>query len=239
MQTFQWKEIGRYLWRILLVLLINLMILAMLLNGGGANALSKYGSRGDEVTQIQERLTELGYDPGTADGIFGTRTQEAVRAFQQDYGLAVDGIAGENTLRALGLLEDSPDDGDAASTEGYGGFSAGDLDLLASIISAEARGEPYEGQVAVGAVIMNRISHPSFPNTLSGVIYQPGAFSCLNDGGINAATAESAYTAAREAINGSDPTGGAVYYYNPAKTTNKWIWSRQVVAIIGAHRFAI
>lgn len=239
MQTFQWKEIGRYLWRILLVLLINLMILAMLLNGGGANALSKYGSRGDEVTQIQERLTELGYDPGTADGIFGARTQEAVRAFQQDYGLAVDGIAGENTLRALGLLEDSPDDGDAASTEGYGGFSAGDLDLLASIISAEARGEPYEGQVAVGAVIMNRISHPSFPNTLSGVIYQPGAFSCLNDGGINAATAESAYTAAREAINGSDPTGGAVYYYNPAKTTNKWIWSRQVVAIIGAHRFAI
>lgn len=239
MQTFQWKEIGRYLWRILLVLLINLMILAMLLNGGGANALSKYGSRGDEVTQIQERLTELGYDPGTADGIFGARTQEAVRAFQQDYGLAVDGIAGENTLRALGLLEDSPDDGDAASTEGYGGFSAGDLDLLASIISAEARGEPYEGQVAVGAVIMNRISHPSFPNTLSGVIYQPGAFSCLNDGGINAATAESAYTAAREAINGSDPTGGAVYYYNPAKTTNKWIWSRQVVAVIGAHRFAI
>lgn len=239
MQTFQWKEIGRYLWRILLVLLINLMILAMLLNGGGANALSKYGSRGDEVTQIQERLTELGYDPGTADGIFGARTQEAVRAFQQDYGLAVDGIAGENTLRALGLLEDSPDDGDAASTEGYGGFSAGDLDLLASIISAEARGEPYEGQVAVGAVIMNRISHPSFPNTLSGVIYQPGAFSCLNDGGINAATAESAYTAAREAINGSDPTGGAVYYYNPAKTTNKWIWSRQVVAIIGAHRFAV
>lgn len=239
MQTFQWKEIGRYLWRILLVLLINLMILAMLLNGGGANALSKYGSRGDEVTQIQARLTELGYDPGTADGIFGARTQEAVRAFQQDYGLAVDGIAGENTLRALGLLEDSPDDGDAASTEGYGGFSAGDLDLLASIISAEARGEPYEGQVAVGAVIMNRISHPSFPNTLSGVIYQPGAFSCLNDGGINAATAESAYTAAREAINGSDPTGGAVYYYNPAKTTNKWIWSRQVVAIIGAHRFAI
>lgn len=239
MQTFQWKEIGRYLWRILLVLLINLMILAMLLNGGGANALSKYGSRGDEVTQIQERLTELGYDLGTADGIFGARTQEAVRAFQQDYGLAVDGIAGENTLRALGLLEDLPDDGDAASTEGYGGFSAGDLDLLASIISAEARGEPYEGQVAVGAVIMNRISHPSFPNTLSGVIYQPGAFSCLNDGGINAATAESAYTAAREAINGSDPTGGAVYYYNPAKTTNKWIWSRQVVAIIGAHRFAI
>lgn len=237
MQTFRWKEIGRYLWRILLVLLINLMILAMLLNGGGANALSKVGSRGEEVAQIQARLTELGYDPGTADGIFGARTQEAVRAFQQDQGLAVDGIAGEMTLRALGLgpEEESTEPGGS----GYGGFSAGDLDLLASIISAEARGEPYEGQVAVGAVIMNRISHPSFPNTLSGVIYQPGAFSCLYDGGINAATAESAYTAAREAINGSDPTGGAVYYYNPAKTTNKWIWSRQVVAVIGAHRFAV
>ena len=238
MQTYKWKEFGRYLWRILLVLLINLMILAMLLNGGGADALSKYGSRGDEVTQIQTRLAELGYDPGTADGIFGSRTQAAVRAFQQDYGLAVDGIVGDNTLRALGLLGDSGG-GSSGGGGSYGGFSAGDIDLLASIISAEARGEPYEGQVAVGAVIMNRIAHPSFPNTLSGVIYQPGAFSCLYDGGINAATADSAYTAAREAINGSDPTGGAVYYYSPAKTTNKWIWSRQVVAVIGAHRFAI
>ena len=238
MQTYKWKEFGRYLWRILLVLLINLMIVAMLLNGGGADALSKYGSRGDEVTQIQTRLAELGYDPGAADGIFGARTQAAVRAFQQDYGLAVDGIVGDNTLRALGLLGDSGG-GSSGGGGSYGGFSAGDLDLLASIISAEARGEPYEGQVAVGAVIMNRIAHPSFPNTLSGVIYQPGAFSCLYDGGINAATADSAYTAAREAINGSDPTGGAVYYYNPAKTTNKWIWSRQVVAVIGAHRFAI
>ena len=241
MQTYKWKELGRYLWRILLVVLINLMILAMLWSGSSADALSKYGSRGDEVTQIQTRLAELGYDPGTADGIFGARTQAAVRAFQQDAGLAVDGIVGDNTLRALGLLgqNDSSGGGGGSNSGGYGGFSAGDIDLLASIISAEARGEPYEGQVAVGAVIMNRISHPSFPNTLSGVIYQPGAFSCLYDGGINAATANSAYTAAREAINGSDPTGGAIYYYNPAKTTNKWIWSRPVVAVIGAHRFAV
>lgn len=233
MKTERAKQIGHYLWRILVVVLVNLMIVLMLWNSGGAKALSKYGSRGEEVTLIQQRLQELGYDPGAADGIYGARTQDAVTAFQRDYGLDADGIAGKNTLAALGLTEGGGSGG------GYGGFSESDLQLLASIISAESRGEPYEGQVAVGAVIMNRIAHPSFPNTLSGVIYQPGAFSCLYDGGINAAVADSAYQAAREAINGSDPTGGAIYYYNPAKTTNKWIWSREVVATIGAHRFAI
>ncbi len=233
MKTERTKQIGRYLWRILVVILVNLMIVLMLWNSGGAKALSKYGSRGEEVTLIQQRLQELGYNPGAADGIYGTRTQDAVTAFQRDQGLTADGIAGKNTLSALGLTEGGGSGG------GYGGFSESDLQLLASIISAESRGEPYEGQVAVGAVIMNRIAHPSFPNTLSEVIYQPGAFSCLYDGGINAAVADSAYQAAREAINGSDPTGGAIYYYNPAKTTNKWIWSREVIATIGSHRFAI
>lgn len=220
-------------WRGLLVVLVNILILAMLL-GGRAEALSKYGSTGGEVTQIQQRLAELGYNPGEADGIYGTNTKNAVIAFQRDYGLSDDGIAGPNTLEALGLTG-----GGGSGGESYGGFSEADIQLLATIISAESRGEPYQGQVAVGAVIMNRMAHPSFPNTLSGVIYQEGAFSCLYDGGVNAAVADSAYQAAREAINGSDPTGGAVYYYNPAKTTNKWIWSRQVVATIGAHRFAI
>lgn len=222
-----------YLWRAGLVALVNVLIFLMVMDSGGARALSKYGSTGGEVTQIQQRLQELGYDPGKADGIYGTNTKNAVIAFQRDYGLADDGIAGPNTLEALGLT------GGGGSGGGYGGFSESDVQLLASIISAEARGEPYQGQVAVGAVIMNRIAHPSFPNTLSGVIYQQGAFSCLYDGGINAAVADSAYTAAREAINGCDPTGGAVYYYNPAKTTNQWIWSRQVVAVIGAHHFAV
>ena len=235
MKTDKGKQIGLILWRILVIGLINLMIILMLWNSGGAAALSKYGSRGSEVTQIQQRLQELGYDPGTADGIFGTRTQQAVLAFQRDYGLSADGIVGEKTLAALGITSGGGGSGGGS----YGGFSESEVQLLASIISAEARGEPYEGQVAVGAVIMNRIAHPSFPNTLSGVIYQNGAFSCLYDGGINAAVADSAYRAAREAINGSDPTGGAIYYYNPAKTTNQWIWSRQVVAVIGAHRFAI
>ena len=236
MRTDKGKQIGLILWRVLVIGLINLMIVLMLWNSGGAAALSKYGSRGGEVTQIQQRLQELGYDPGTADGIFGTRTQQAVLAFQRDYGLTADGIVGEKTLAALGITSSG---GGGSGGGSYGGFSESDVQLLASIISAEARGEPYEGQVAVGAVIMNRIAHPSFPNTLSGVIYQNGAFSCLYDGGINAAVADSAYQAAREAINGSDPTGGAIYYYNPAKTTNQWIWSRQVVAVIGAHRFAI
>lgn len=228
------KKIFVMFWRTGVIILVNLMIMAMLLNSGGAKALSKYGSTGSEVTQIQQRLQELGYDPGTADGIYGTRTKNAVISFQRDYGLSDDGIAGPKTLEALGLAG-----GGGSGGGNYGGFSESDIQLLAKIISAESRGEPYQGQVAVGAVIMNRIAHPSFPNTLSGVIYQEGAFSCLYDGGVNAAVADSAYQAAREAINGSDPTGGAIYYYNPAKTTNKWIWSRQVVAVIGAHNFAI
>ena len=221
-----------YLWRILIILLLNVLVLAMLWNNG-ARALSKYGSTGGEVTQIQQKLNELGYNAGKADGIFGKNTKNAVLAFQRDYGLTADGIVGPATLQAMGLA------GGGGSGGGHGGFSESDVQLLAKIISAESRGEPYQGQVAVGAVILNRIAHPSVPNALSGVIYQPGAFSCLYDGGVNAPTADSAYQAAREAINGSDPTGGAIYYYNPAKTTNKWIWSREVIAVIGAHHFAI
>ena len=206
-------------WRAGVVLLVNVMVLLMLMDSGGAKALSKYGSTGSEVTRIQQKLQKLGYDPGTADGIYGTKTKNAVISFQRDNGLDDDGIVGPKTLEALGLT------GGGGSGGNYGGFSESDIQLMATIISAEARGEPYQGQVAVGAVIMNRIAHPSFPNTHSGVIYQEGA--------------DSAYTAAREAINGCDPTGGAIYYYNPAKTTNKWIWSRQVVAVIGAHNFAV
>lgn len=233
MKKYQVKNIGHYLWRILIVSLVNIMIVLMLLNSTNAHAVSQYGSRGSEVTEIQKKLEELGYSPGNADGIFGTSTKNAVIRFQKDNGLTADGIVGEKTLAALGITSNS------GSVGAYGGYSESEIQLLASIISAEARGEPYEGQVAVGAVIMNRIAHPSFPNTLSGVIYQNGAFSCLYDGGINAPVADSAYQAAREAINGSDPTGGAIYYYNPAKTTNKWIWSREVIAVIGDHRFAV
>lgn len=198
-------------------------------------ALVKVGSQGSEVRAVQTRLTELGFFHDKIDGIFGSKTRAAVIAFQKDRGLTQDGIAGKNTLAALGISS-----GSASNTNGntsLGGFSSSDIDLLARIISAESRGEPYAGQVAVGAVILNRIEHPSFPNTLAGVIYQPGAFSCLNDGGVNAAVADSAYRAARDAINGQDPSGGAIYYYNPAKATSQWIFSRPVITTIGAHRF--
>ena len=231
-----------YVWRIVVVLLLNMVMIALLLRAGeegsvlaslaaGTNGqeavqtLSKVGSRGDEVRQIQKKLKELGYDPGQVDGIYGENTKKAVIAFQKAKGRNPDGIAGPQTLKALGI------------SQNQGQFSSGDIDLLARIISAESRGEPYIGQVAVGAVILNRMEHPSFPNTLAGVIYQPGAFSCLDDGGVNAPVADSAYDAARDAINGWDPSGGAIYYYNPEKSTNQWIFSRPVITVIGQHRF--
>lgn len=222
------KNSLKYLWRILVILLVNVLIIALVGNyGGSVQTLSKVGSTGEEVRQIQTKLKEYGVYSGEVDGIYGSQTKKAVIAFQKYNGLVADGIAGEQTLRKMGI----------SSGAGQGGFSSSDVDLLAKIISAESRGEPYQGQVAVGAVILNRIEHPSFPNTLAGVIYQPGAFSCLYDGGVNAPVADSAYRAARDAINGNDPSGGAVYYYNPAKSTNKWIFSRPVITVIGSHRF--
>ncbi|MCQ4022034.1 MULTISPECIES: spore cortex-lytic enzyme [unclassified Ruminococcus] len=192
-----------------------------------ASALSKQGIQGEEVTAIQTKLQELGYYNGKIDGIFGSGTKEALVSFQRDNALSSDGIAGAKTLKALGITQNNRN----------GEFSQSEIALLARIISAESRGEPYEGQVAVGAVILNRISHPSFPNTLAGVIYQPGAFSCLNDGQVNEAVAQSAERAARDAMNGWDPTGGAIYYFNPNTATSKWILSRPVITVIGSHRF--
>ena len=209
---------------------VILLTLAMLLSVCGVSAagLSKIGSRSEEVRAVQQALKEKGYYNYTVDGIFGTRTRYAVISFQKDNGLDPDGIAGEKTLKALGVYSGS---------NSYGGYSSSDYDLLARIISAEARGESYLSQVAVGAVILNRIEHPSFPDTISGVIYQKGAFSCLNDGQFYESVADSAYSAARDAINGLDPSGGAIYYYNPSTATSKWIFSRPVITTIGNHRF--
>ena len=191
-------------------------------------ALSKIGSRSDEVKKIQTALRDKGYFTSNIDGIFGTLTKNAVIAFQKDNGLTPDGIVGEKTLKALGITN-----GDSS----FSGYDSNDYELLARTISAEARGESYLGQVAVGAVILNRIEHPSFPDTLSGVIYQKGAFSCLLDGQFYEPIADSAYSAARDAINGLDPSGGAIYYYNPVTATNKWIRSRPVITTIGKHTF--
>lgn len=211
----------------LFIILLLFSAAVMLCTAVSSNALSKQGSRGDEVTAIQTKLRESGYYNGKIDGVFGSGTKNALISFQKDNGLTADGIAGSKTLQALGITADS----------GNGEFTQSEIALLARIISAESRGEPYEGQVAVGAVILNRIAHPSFPNTLAGVIYQPGAFSCLDDGQVNEPVSESAERAARDAMNGWDPTGGAIYYFNPNTATSKWIWSRPVITVIGSHRF--
>lgn len=192
-------------------------------------ALSKMGSRGEEVKQIQTKLIAEGLLSGKADGIFGTKTKAAVTAYQKKNGLTQDGIAGPKTLAKMGITK--------ASGGSAGNSSSADYNLLARIISGEARGEPYSGQVAVGGVIMNRMKHPSFPDTMSGVIYQKGAFSAIDDGQFDQPIADSCYKAAQDALNGMDPSGGAIYYYNPKTATNKWIRSRKVIKTIGAHVF--
>lgn len=209
------------------LLIVYVVNLCFILLAGNAEAASyKRGSTGSTVSQIQQKLKNWGYYSGEVDGVFGSRTEAAVRLFQQKNGLSVDGKVGPQTLSALGMPAGSAHPG-----------ADGDVALLARLISAEARGEPYEGQVAVGAVVMNRMAHPSFPGTLSGVIYQNGAFSCLYDGQFDQPVADSAYRAARDAMNGWDPTGGALYYFNPDTATNGWIWSRPLLTNIGKHRF--
>ena len=206
---------------------VNIFIIALAQHA--SVDLYKKGSSGPTVTEIQTRLKNWGYYSGSVDGVYGSQTEKAVRWFQQKNGLQADGQVGDLTLAALGMTP--------TGNGGGGGGSDGSLDLLARLISAEARGEPYEGQVAVGAVVLNRVEHPSFPNSISGVIYQPGAFSCLDDGQFNEPVAESAYRAARDAMNGWDPSYGAIYYFNPATATSKWIWSRPLIVSIGKHRF--
>ena len=194
--------------------------------GGETQTLSKLGSSGKEVTAIQDALRDRGLFQGESTGYYGTKTQAAVKQFQRQKGLTVDGIAGPQTLSALGISVGTV----PQATES-------NIYLLARIISAEARGESYTGQVAVGAVVLNRVEHPSFPDTISGVIYQKGAFTAVTDGQFDQPIASSAYNAARDALNGWDPSGGAIYYYNPDKTSNKWIKSRPVITRIGNHLF--
>ena len=189
--------------------------------------LSKLGSQGDEVKRIQKKLKELGYYKGAVDGVYGANTLNAVKSFQKNCGLKADGVAGPKTIRYLGL------EGSGSNS----GYSNSDVTLLAKLIAAEARGESYTGQVAVGAVVLNRVFHPSFPDTIAGVIYQKGAFSCVNDSNWSVSPDSTSLKAARDSINGWDPSGGAIYYYNPAKTSNSFMHSRPVITVIGNHKF--
>ncbi|MCI9017082.1 MAG: spore cortex-lytic enzyme [Clostridia bacterium] len=193
-------------------------------------ALSKYGSRGSEVTQIQTKLKRWGYYKGNIDGIYGSQTLEAVKYFQRKNGLAVDGIAGKNTLEAMGIFNSTGNSGTSSN-------ASNNVNLLARVVYGEARGEPYEGQVAVAAVVLNRVKNPNFPNSISGVIYQKGAFDAVSDGQFNLNPNSTAKKAAQDALNGWDPSYGSIYYFNPATATNKWIWSRPYVRTIGRHRF--
>lgn len=212
---------------ICILVCVSIFISTLGITAAGYSAM---GSRGSEVRNIQQRLKDWGYYKGSVDGIYGTATRAAVIAFQKKHGITADGICGKKTLELIGLPTGS-------SNNSYGGYSSSDYRLLARLISAEARGEPYQGQVAVGAVVLNRIEHPSFPNSISGVIYQKGAFSCIDDGQFYVEVADSAYSAARDALNGLDPSGGAIYYFNPRTATSSWIWSRPLIKVIGKHRF--
>ena len=213
------------------LLTIGIFAFLLLFENSEVDALSKYGSRGDEVRQIQTKLKRWGYYNGNVDGIFGSQTLEAVKYFQRKNGLTVDGIAGPATLKAMGIYSSS-NSGSSSSSN-----NSSNVNLLARLIYGEARGEPYTGQVAVGAVVMNRVKSSSFPNTISGVIYQSGAFDVVKDGQINLSPNSTAIKAAQDAINGWDPSYGAVYYFNPSTATNKWIWSRPMTVTIGRHRF--
>ena len=200
-------------------------------------ALSKYGSRGEEVRTIQTKLKRWGYYNGNVDGIYGSATLAAVKKFQRKNGLTVDGIAGTKTLQAMGIFNSSGNSSSGSSSNSSSSTNSNDLNLLSRLVYGEARGEPYTGQVAVAAVVLNRVKNSSFPNTVSGVIYQKGAFDVVSDGQINLTPNDTAKKAAQDALNGWDPTNGAIYYFNPSTATNKWIWSRPMTVTIGKHRF--
>ncbi len=218
---------------ILLILAIMLFVsYNVVVRNAEVQALSKYGSRGDEVRQIQTKLKNWGYYSGSVDGIYGSATLAAVKSFQKKNGLTVDGIAGTKTLQAMGIYNSS-----SSSSTSSSNVSSSNLNLLSRVVYGEARGESYTGQVAVAAVVLNRVKSSSFPNTISGVVYQSGAFDCVSDGQINLTPDATARKATQDALNGWDPTYGAIYYFNPATATNKWIWSRPMTVTIGKHRF--
>ena len=214
---------------ILLLVLVVIFDVVLMSWNSEVEALSKYGSRGTEVRTIQEKLKRWGYYSGSVDGIYGSQTVSAVKRFQKKNGLTVDGIAGTQTLKAMGIT--------SSSSSSSSSNNSSNVNLLARVVYGEARGEPYTGQVAVAAVVLNRVKSSKFPNTISGVVYQNGAFDAVADGQINMTPDATAKKAAQDALNGWDPSYGAIYYFNPSTATNKWIWSRPMTVTIGKHRF--
>ena len=217
---------------VFIILLLGLVVtfdVVLMSWNSEVEALSKYGSRGKEVRTIQEKLKRWGYYSGSVDGIYGSQTVSAVKSFQKKNGLTVDGIAGTQTLKAMGIT--------SSSSSSSSSNNSSNVNLLARVVYGEARGEPYTGQVAVAAVVLNRVKSSKFPNTISGVVYQSGAFDAVADGQINMTPDTTAKKAAQDALNGWDPSYGAIYYFNPSTATNKWIWSRPMTVTIGKHRF--
>ena len=215
-----------------------LVLAAALVLPAQAAVVLDIGSRGENVRKVQERLIQWGYMTGSADGVYGAQTQAAVKQFQRKYGLTADGRVGPATAAKMGITLTSSGSG-ASSSATSASIVSSDHRLLSKLVYAEARGEPYKGQVAVAAVVLNRVKSSSFPNTISGVIYQKGAFSCVTDGQINLTPDDTAIRAARDAMNGWDPTGGCLYYYNPKTASDQWIRTRTVKTVIGNHSFAV
>ena len=208
---------------------------ALLMFPAPASGAIAWGSKGEDVRLVQQKLIRYGYLDGSADGVFGKATYDAVVWFQRKNGLTADGVVGASTLAALGITTLSSGSGSAAAAS----YNESESYILARLVHGEARGEPYLGKVAVAAVVLNRVKSSYFPNTISGVIYQAGAFDCVADGQINLSPDADSLRAARDAMNGWDPTGGCLYYYNPATATSAWIWTREVRLAIGAHNFAV
>ena len=218
--------------------LLALSFALMLPLNAFAAAMLEVGSRGDDVTKVQKKLIQYGYMTGTADGRYGEKTRDAVEWFQRRNGLEADGRVGPATAAALGVTLSGSSSAKAASS-GSAGIVSADHRLLAKLVYAEARGEPYKGQVAVAAVVLNRVASASFPNTISGVIYQRNAFTCVNNGSINNTPDSSCIRAALDALNGWDPTGGCLYYYNPKTAVDDWIRTRVTKTVIGRHSFCM
>ena len=212
------------------VIALSLLLVSLLALSASASVVA-WGSRGSQVSLVQQKLKQYGYYDGAVDGVFGKETYNAVVWFQEKNGLKADGAVGPSTAAALGIT--------LTGTVSASTYQESEVRILARLVSGEARGEPYVGQVAVAAVVLNRVKSPAFPNTISGVIFQTGAFDAVWDGQFDMEPTENSVRAARDALNGWDPTGGCLYYYNPSPATNSWIWTRQVQLTIGKHAFAI